>query len=270
MNKQPERYEVEEFTVMTALQVQRVFMVAAAAVLLVARGAEAQDVDLGKPIYQFADEMAGTAVRIYQPRPGQIAWVASDALVTVRKIAARDRTVTTMETKADKAAVTIASTGVVVERGGRTVVAKPGDLKQAGDARKLVERSEALRHGIALLGRVSVGPRSPIEHQLRTTRAILLSLMGNQTGMVAIRAMTMPAGEPRVMAASVQSPTECWDSYAKEAIAAFKEYEDCLSGLSWYEIFDWMSCAVIYDLRAIGAMAWYLKCVGLGIRDANA
>ena len=253
---------------MTALKVHRVFVLVAAAVVLFARGADAQ-VDLGKPLYQVADETAGTEVRIYQPRPGQIAWVASDALVTVRKVASRDRTVTTMETRTDRAAVTIATSGVTVERSGRTVTARPGDLKQAGDARKLVERSEALRHGIALLGRVSVGPRSPIEHQLRTTRAILLSMIGNQTGMVAIRAMAAPAGAPRLIPASVQTAGECWEAYAKEAIAAFKEYEDCLAGLSWYEIFDWMSCAVIYDIRAIGAFAWYLKCVGLGIRDAE-
>ena len=54
-----------------------------------------------------------------------------------------------------------------------------------------------------------------------------------------------------------------------EVVAAFKEYEDCLAGLSWYEVFDWMSCAVIYDIRAIGAFAWYLKCVGLGISTAE-
>ena len=254
---------------MTALKVQRVFVLVAAAIVVSGGGAEAQQADLGKPLYEVADKSAGTEVRIYQPRPGQLAWVASDALVTVRKIASRDRTVTTMETTTDRAAVTIAASGVTVERGGRTVIARPGDLKQAGDARKLVERSEALRHGIALLGRVSVGSRSPIEHQLRTTRAILLSMIGNQTGMVAIRAMAAPAGTPRTIPASMQTPTDCWEGYAKEAIAAFKEYEDCLAGLSWYEVFDWMSCAVIYDIRAIGAFAWYLKCVGLGVRDAD-
>jgi hypothetical protein len=250
---------------MTVQKVQRVLAFAAAAVLLIARGAAAQNVDLGKPVYQFADERAGTQVRVYQPRPGQIAWVASDSLVTVRKIASRDRTVTTMETTTDRASVSIATSGVTVERGGRTVVARPGDLNQAGAARKLVERSDALRHGIALLGRVVAGPHLPIEHQLLTTRAILLSMIGNQTGMVAIRTMAAPSGTPRVIPASLQTATECWEGYAKEAIAAFKEYEDCLAGLSWYEVFDWMSCAVIYDVRAIGAFAWYLKCVGLGV-----
>jgi hypothetical protein len=244
-------------------------MVAAAAVLSFGRGAEAQEIDLGKPVYQIADETAGAQVRIYEPRPGQIAWIASDAMVTVRKVASRDRTLTTMETSADKASVTIGVAGVTVERAGRSVIARPGDLKQAADARRLVERSDALRHGIALLGRVNLGPKSGIEHQLRTTRAILLSMIGNQTGMVAIRAMAAPAGVPHTIPASLQTAGECWEGYAKEAIAAFKEFEDCLAGLSWYEIFDWMSCAVIYDIRAIGAFAWYLKCVGLGVGDAS-
>jgi hypothetical protein len=252
------------------MKVHGVVMTASAvAVLALGVGAQAQELDLGRPVHQITDERAGTQVRIYQPRPGQIAWVAADSLVTVRKIASRDRTVTTMETESDKASVTIAASGVTVERGGRTVVARPGDLNEAGAARKLVERSDALRHGIALLGRVTVGPRSPIEHQLKTTRAILLSMIGNQTGMVAIRAMSAPASTPRVIPASLQTPTECWDTYVKEALTAFKEYEDCLAGVSWWEVFDWMSCAVIYDMRAIGAFAWWLRCVGLGIGDAT-
>ena len=246
-----------------------VIAAAAAAVLAVGVGAQAQELDLGRPVHQITDDRAGTQVRIYQPRPGQMAWVAADALVTVQKVAFRDRTVTIMQTESDKASVTIAASGVTVERDGRKVTAKPGDLKQAGAARKLIERSDALRHGIALLGRVSISPRSPIEHQLKTTRAILLSMIGNQTGMVAIRAMAAPAGEPRVIPASFQTPTECWETYVKEAMTAFKEYEDCLAGVSWWEVFDWMSCAIIYDLRAIGAFAWWLRCVGLGIGDAS-
>ena len=40
------------------------------------------------------------------------------------------------------------------------------------------------------------------------------------------------------------------------------EYEDCMNQLYWYEIFDMIGCAFIYDLRAIGAFSWWVTCVG--------
>jgi hypothetical protein len=59
------------------------------------------------------------------------------------------------------------------------------------------------------------------------------------------------------------TPTDCWEAYTKEAIAAFIEYEDCMKNLSWWEVLDAAACAAIYDMRAIGAFSWWLKCVAL-------
>ena len=76
-----------------------------------------------------------------------------------------------------------------------------------------------------------------------------------------------PAAAPRIVKASEglqsQSPTDCWNAYAREAIAAWSEYEDCLSDVKWYEFLEATGCAVIYDMRAIGAFSWWAKCVAL-------
>ena len=58
-------------------------------------------------------------------------------------------------------------------------------------------------------------------------------------------------------------PGECWYQYALEAIAAWKEYEDCYNSQAWYDILGKLGCATIYDVRAIGAFAWWMSCVGL-------
>jgi hypothetical protein len=58
-------------------------------------------------------------------------------------------------------------------------------------------------------------------------------------------------------------PGECWDEYVKEAVACYKEFEDCMRGLSWYDVIGKTACATIYDLRAIGAFYWWVSCVGL-------
>lgn len=239
-------------------------VVAVCALIVLTGVARAQEPDPGRLLHKVTDASAGTEVRIYQPRPGETAWTMADGVVKVKKVASRARTVTTVEAGDDKAIVTLAPGTVTVERRGRTITAGVGDRRQAAAIRELIERSEAMRLGIALLGRVNLGPRSPIEHQLKTTRAILLAVGGYRSGVVALRAMAELNGDPRVMAVSYQTPTECWETYVKEAIAAYKEYEDCTDDLAWYEVLDLAACAAIYDLRAIGAFAWWMRCVGLG------
>jgi hypothetical protein len=58
-------------------------------------------------------------------------------------------------------------------------------------------------------------------------------------------------------------PEECWDAYAKEAIAAYIEYEECMYATKWWDLASQAACATIYEMRAIGAFAWWVKCVGL-------
>ena len=60
-----------------------------------------------------------------------------------------------------------------------------------------------------------------------------------------------------------QGPGFCWDEYVKEAVAAFDEWVDCHDQLSWYDYIGRVTCDFVYEARAIGAAAWWVKCVGL-------
>ena len=60
-----------------------------------------------------------------------------------------------------------------------------------------------------------------------------------------------------------EGPGYCWDEYVKEAVAAFDEWVDCHDNVRWYDIGGFFLCDWVYEARAIGAAAWYVKCVGL-------
>lgn len=36
-----------------------------------------------------------------------------------------------------------------------------------------------------------------------------------------------------------------------------------MKDLSWWEFLDEAACATVYDMRAIGAFSWWMKCVAL-------
>ena len=65
-----------------------------------------------------------------------------------------------------------------------------------------------------------------------------------------------------------EGPGYCWDEYVKEAIAAWDEWDDCHENRRWYDIIASMTCDFVYEARAIGAAAWWAKCVGLPGRTA--
>lgn len=60
-----------------------------------------------------------------------------------------------------------------------------------------------------------------------------------------------------------EGPGYCWDEYVKEAIAAWDEWADCHDNRSWYDIIAAVTCDLVYEARAIGAAAWWAKCVGM-------
>ena len=60
-----------------------------------------------------------------------------------------------------------------------------------------------------------------------------------------------------------EGPGYCWDEYVKEAIAAYDEWDDCHDNRAWYDIMASVTCDFVYEARAIGAAAWWAKCVGM-------
>jgi hypothetical protein len=111
---------------------------------------------------------------------------------------------------------------------------------------------------------------SPLRQTLLSTRAFLLASAGDDSGASeiarSIRQLEMArrgAGYIRTAGQDLTGPSVCWTLYAVEAIAAYIEYEGCMDSEEWWDILGQISCAVIYDIRAIGAFAWWLSCVGL-------
>ena len=151
----------------------------------------------------------------------------------------------------------------VIATAGRVVVA-PGAEGDLAKARALIGRSPAVERAVSLLGRVRVRQDSPLHLAILTTRAWLESATGPSAAAAEISAWNRGLRQQRVArrVAVQQGPGDCWDQYAKEAIRIATDYEECLKDLSWYEIFDAMACATVYDVRALGAFAWWLKCIG--------
>jgi hypothetical protein len=59
-----------------------------------------------------------------------------------------------------------------------------------------------------------------------------------------------------------RGPGECWDAYAREAVEIYDDYMQCLIGLKWYDVFGSTGCALVYTVRAEGAMWWFINCSG--------
>jgi hypothetical protein len=59
-----------------------------------------------------------------------------------------------------------------------------------------------------------------------------------------------------------EGPGECWDVYVEEAIEAYLEYEECMASEQWWDLAGQAGCALVYDMRAIGAFSWWVTCVG--------
>ena len=69
---------------------------------------------------------------------------------------------------------------------------------------------------------------------------------------------------PRIVRIGYQkTPGDCWELYSQEAIEAWIELEDCLESAPWPGWPYSTNCWGIYNIRAVGAAAWWAKCVSI-------
>jgi hypothetical protein len=235
----------------------------AAAAVSVVPEARAQAV----PLQRQVDAVTGAEVRLYHgERPGKDVRVEiQDPSVLIRKEIANGVAVTTVVAGEERLSLALGTSGLVVTRGHQRVAADREHPDRLEAARQLVAGSNAVKRATDLLGKLAAGPESSLRHTARVTRATLLSAAGDATGVRELSKWARAAREElRVTPISEEQsgPGLCWHLYALEAIAAYIEYEDCMNQLYWYEIFDMIGCAFIYDMRAIGAFSWWISCVG--------
>jgi hypothetical protein len=236
--------------------------------LLVALGtpdpAEAQ----GKLLHHAIDRQTGSIVRVFKTSDGARVELESPSLKVTRE-AAGTRVTTTLADTAGVVSVSYDRRTLTVKSPAGRVTATPQQAERMEQARRLVASAPVTTRAAALIDRLGFGADNPVLPLLLTTRTFLAVVTG-RTEPRDLRFAAPAQAAPQLIRVSLaqqssssMTPTECWNAYAKEAIAAYKEYEDCIRDLSWWEILDNMACASIYDMRAIGAFTWWLKCVAI-------
>jgi len=96
---------------------------------------------------------------------------------------------------------------------------------------------------------------------LVTTMVVVIGMQG--VSVVARGADRIAPDEQKAEEQQTEGPGYCWDEYVKEAIAAWDEWDDCHDNRAWYDIIASVTCDFVYEARAIGAAAWWAKCVGM-------
>jgi hypothetical protein len=239
------------------------WMLRIAAVMVVVFGGAAQaDAQATSRVHRVTDPETGAEVRVSQTPAGSLFMEIAAPGVTVTKHAANGTVSTVVRVAKDELRIDASRSSVVVSTGGRRVEATPARLDQLKVAQTVIARSPAAIQAVRLLGRISFGHYSPLTMAILSTRNMLLgsgdvSAGRRQLGTI----MEDVVAQMRPVRVALQdSPTDCWNKYVKEALLAWKEYEDCLESSGFFGDF---ACDILYDMRAIGAFTWWMKCVAI-------
>jgi hypothetical protein len=237
-----------------------VLMVAVSAAPLGMTSAAAQEAPV--VLREVIEPASGARVRLLEAPAGEVAFDVSARGVSVAKHIGPAGATTRMTTGDGTVSLRLTPSRIIVEdRRGRVTL--EGDSRDEADAlRARLASSGVVRRAIDLLGDVRLGPTSPVTPVLLATRRFLLEATGLPTGVPAaadVFGMGARAGSTTRVG---DGPGECWDEYAKEAIAAYTEFEQCLDGVSWYQFYARGSCELVYEMRAVGAFSWWTACVG--------
>ena len=233
-----------------------------------ASGSGVAEREATKLVAKATDPVSGAEIRVFTGDEQELLLEVQDERVFISKVVRPSGIELKVRAGTDALTIALAAsrTGAVMSvsgSAGRVIVA-PGAAGDLAKARALIARSPAVDRAVSLLGRVRIRQDSPVHLAILTTRAWLESATGPSPAAAEIAAWNRGLRQQFVArrVGLQQGPGDCWDQYAKEAIRIATDYEDCLRDLSWYEIFDAMACATVYDVRALGAFAWWLKCIG--------
>jgi len=235
----------------------------AAGVMIAVPSAAAAQVPL---VRQHTDSATGAVVKIVRDAAGVVSLEIDAADVAVRKSVKDGRSVTRLSHGEHEVTIQFDGKTLEVRDTDGAVAVSPGHEDRLEAARRKLAESPVVARAARLIGRLELPADSPARLPLLTTRAILLSASGDRTGAQELDAWVRSARSGvRMVRVGLQemTATDCWNEYAKEAIAAYMEYEDCMRNEQWWDLAGQAACAFIYDMRAIGAMSWWISCVGL-------
>ena len=242
-----------------------------AAILTIAAGTVlgADVTTRSKPAYVTTDTATGAHIRVYRAE-GLVSLEIDHPTVQIRKQLLNGETKTTMRVGREEVVIALARDAVTVTTPHGRAQAGRQHPERVRQVQALLASSPAAARAAALIGRLQLAADSPVHQTLLSTRALLLSSRGDDSGAREIsrsigrlELARSRAGHIRTSSEEQGGPGACWTLYAVEAIAAYIEYEGCMNGEEWWDLFGQISCAIIYEIRAIGAFAWWLSCVGL-------
>jgi len=234
----------------------------AAVVCVVAGGAGRAEAQATSRVHRATDPVTGAEVRVSQTPAGSLFMEIAAPGVTVTKHASNGLVSTVVRVAKDELRIDASRSAVIVSSGGRRVEATAASLDRLKDAHALIAQSPAAAQAARLLGRISFGHYSPLTLAILSTRNMLLGTGDVKAGRQELGGlMDNAVNQLRTVRVAVQeSPTDCWNKYVKEALLAWKEYEDCLDSSGFWGDF---ACDILYDMRAVGAMTWWMKCVAI-------
>jgi hypothetical protein len=221
--------------------------------------------DATKLVAKSTDPASGAEIRVFTGDGRQLRVEVQDENVFVSKRAQASGIELKVVAGAETMTIALAPEEMSVSGSSgrfRVVAGAAGDLAKA---RGMIARSTAVTKAVSLLARVRLREDSPLHHAILTTRAWLESAAGPSAAAGELDAWHRGLRQ-RSVARRVsfdQGPGECWDQYSKEAIRIANDYAECMADVSWYEFFDALACATVYDIRCLGAFAWYLNCIGV-------
>lgn len=252
----------------------RTYVVTMAVAVVTAMASPAAAAD--RIIHHAIDRATGAVVRVMETSTGNRVEVESAGLLVSRQTALK-RVTTVIRDQRAELVVSFEAGRLSVNSPAGRLSASTTQPAQLEAVRRMVEAFPGSRKALALINKLSFGPEVPVLPLLVTTRSFLQAVTTAALSPVENaqfqRRVDAAAGVRVIKTAYVQdggkksddrTPTECWEAYAKEAIAAYIEYEQCIKDLAWYEFLDLTACATIYDVRAMGAFSWWMRCVSIG------
>jgi len=225
--------------------------------------------DTASLVYRRTDVATGATISLFSYGASRAVVEVAGAGLTIRKELMPGTTRTRLVTDAEDLTITLERSGVSVTDARLRRTARGMDKSGLDQARSRLRASAAAEAAVALLGSLEPRTASPISQTLLVTQALLESALGKpRPGEALARWVRRPLARVRTVPVLWQEtvqqdgPTDCWDEYVAEAVAAWMEYEQCVDAEEWWDAPGLLSCLAIYDMRAIGAFSWWVSCVG--------
>ena len=221
-------------------------------------------------VFHTKDSRTGLDIRTTQTKPDEVVVEVKDATVAIRKRVGGGVSETTLTTRSGSVTMKLLNGAFTVGTGAGQVAGNVADRKSMAPVHVALAKSPTALKAKALLTRMTLNPDSVAGHALLLTRALLQSVDGDRTGADAMAAWSKKQdGRATVRRVNLEDsgPEYCWNTYAIAAMHIWDDYASCYDACTWYNYLCKGECALIYDLRAEGAFAWWLKCTAIRVEE---